>query len=118
MPLDDGRNIPHAAIADFHSLTVENLVQLRPLREVLADELQKPLSNLRFYAPAERRVKPDDAAHPFASSGAAASAGAASVSASVLLLSLFKKRNGFRVAAGLQRSVVQRGGLLEGVSVT
>ena len=62
MTLDDTFHIFRAAVTDFDGVTVEDLIELMVLREMLIDQLKELSGDFGFYVLVVRRIEPCDVA--------------------------------------------------------
>ena len=67
MVFNDHAHVVHTAVANFHAVSIENLVQKASVREVIVYQLKELFADIGGYAFAERRVKPYNVAAAFLS---------------------------------------------------
>ena len=67
MPPDVAGHVFHAAVADFDTSPVEDLVEFVRFREVSVEESEENLSNVGANTSTKRRVEPNDFTRSFSS---------------------------------------------------
>ena len=62
MALDDTFDVACGAVADFHCVAIEDLVEFVMLWKVLVDELKESFGDFGLHVLMERRIEPRDPA--------------------------------------------------------